>query len=82
MIASVLGRPIEAREIDADTFGARVLGGADPSTMGYELAAMRAISSRYSRHDFVGNPNVLTWLLGRSPTTFEQFVRAEYAATR
>jgi hypothetical protein len=27
-----------------------------------------------SSHDFVGNPNVLTWLLGRPPTAYEQFV--------
>jgi hypothetical protein len=38
---------------------------------------MRAISARYSANDFVGNPNVLTWLLGRTPTTFEEWVRTE-----
>jgi len=41
---------------------------------------MRAISSRYSSNDFVGNPNVLTWLLGRTPTSFEQWARVQYAA--
>jgi hypothetical protein len=30
--------------------------------------------------DFVGDPNVLTWLLGRVPTTFEEWVHAHYAA--
>ncbi|MGI8449867.1 MAG: hypothetical protein ACR2MP_22345, partial [Streptosporangiaceae bacterium] len=35
---------------------------------------------RYSSHDFVGNPNVLTWLLGRPPTTFETYVRSQYDA--
>ncbi len=38
----------------------------------------RAITARYSSHDFVGNPNVLTWLLGRPPTTFEAFVRNQH----
>jgi hypothetical protein len=33
------------------------------------------LQPRYSSHDFVGNPNVLTWLLGRPPTTFEAYVR-------
>ena len=28
----------------------------------------------------MGNPNVLTWLLGRSPTSFEAFARREHAA--
>ena len=40
--------------------------------------ATRAITARYSSHDFVGNPNVLRWLLGREPTTFEAFVHREY----
>ena len=40
---------------------------------------LRAISARYSSHDFIGNPNVLTWLLGRPPTTFEEYVRQQYA---
>ena len=35
---------------------------------------LRAISARYSSHDFVGNPNVLTWLLGRPPRSFADFV--------
>ena len=41
---------------------------------------LRAISARYSSHDFVGNPNVLTWLLGRPPTTFEDYVRGQHDA--
>jgi uncharacterized protein YbjT (DUF2867 family) len=78
-ISAVLDRPIDVREIDVDTFAARVLGGADPATKTYELRAMRAISARYSSNDFVGNPNVLAWLLGRAPTTFEDWVRVEWA---
>lgn len=79
IIATVLGRPIEVREIDTDAFAQRMLSGADPATKDYQLRALRAISARYSSHDFVGNANVLSWLLGRTPTTFEQFVRARYA---
>ncbi len=80
IISTVMDRPIEAREIDVDTFATRMLAGADPATKAYEIRAMRAISARYSSNDFVGNPNVLTWLLGRTPTTFEEWVRAQYAA--
>jgi uncharacterized protein YbjT (DUF2867 family) len=82
IISTVVDRRIDVREIDADTFAKRVLAGADPDTMTYELRAMRAISDRYSSHDFVGNPNVLTWLLGRTPTTVEEWVRTEYEAYR
>lgn len=77
IIASVLDRPVRAREIDTDTFAERVLEETDPNVAAYKLRAMRAISARYSSNDFVGNPNVLTWLLGRRPTSFEEWVRAE-----
>lgn len=80
IISTVLGRPIEAREIDVDTFAERMLADAEPATKVYEIRAMRAISARYSSNDFVGNPNVLTWLLGRPPTSFEHWVRAQYSA--
>jgi uncharacterized protein YbjT (DUF2867 family) len=82
IIATVVHGPIDVREIDVDTFAARVLAGAAVETKSYELRAMRAISARYSSNDFVGNPNVLTWLLGRTPTTVEDWVRAEWAAYR
>jgi uncharacterized protein YbjT (DUF2867 family) len=79
IIAGVVGRPIGAGEIDVDTFAGRMFGNIDPSEKEYRLRAMHAISARYSSNDFVGNPNVLTWLLGRTPTTWEQFVRAHYS---
>lgn len=78
LIAEVIGRPVRAAEISTDEFARRTVGDADLATRDYKLRLMRAISARYSSHDFLGNPNVLTWLLGRTPTTFEEFVRAEY----
>ncbi len=78
IIAGVLGRSIDVREIDADTYLSAWFGDADPAAFPHQTRVLRAISSRYSSHDFIGNPNVLTWLLGRSPTTFEQFVRREW----
>jgi uncharacterized protein YbjT (DUF2867 family) len=35
----------------------------------------------YSRIGIAGNPNVATWLLGRNPGTFEQYVRRSLALT-
>ena len=32
-----------------------------------------------SQHDFVGNPNVLTMLLGAKPRTLEEFIPAGFA---
>lgn len=77
IIAGVVGREIATEEISCETFLAQVLG--NPDQFPYQSRLMRAISARYSAHDFVGNSNVLTWLLGRSPMTFEQFVGKEYS---
>ncbi len=80
VLSQVLAKEIRLERIDAEAFTRARFGGGEPSILEYQLRAARAISERYSAHDFTGNPNVLTWLLGRPPTTFEQFVRREYAA--
>jgi uncharacterized protein YbjT (DUF2867 family) len=82
VIGDVMGRPIDVREIDADTYARAWLGDRDPASATHQLAVLRSISARYSAHDFAGNANVLTWLLGREPTTFETFVRREWDAYR
>lgn len=79
IISGVVGREVPAVQIDADDYLRAWVGDADPSEVSHQLAVLRSITSTYSRQDFVGNPNVLTWLLGREPTTFEQFVRRELA---
>ena len=73
-IAKVLGRAVEAREIAPDAYLAGLFGDRDPAIIIHETSVARSLTVRYSSHDFVGNPNVLTWLLGREPTTFEAFV--------
>jgi uncharacterized protein YbjT (DUF2867 family) len=78
IIARVLGRAVEVREIDADTYLKAWIGDTDPAEATHQIRVLRAITERYSGHDFVGNPNVLTWLLGRSPTGFEDYVRRQF----
>ena len=80
IISRVLGRQIAVREIDADTYLKAWVGDADPRQVTHQVRVLRAITARYSSHDFVGNPNVLTWLLGRSPATFEAYVRDQHDA--
>jgi uncharacterized protein YbjT (DUF2867 family) len=80
IMSRVLRKPVEVREIDADTYLKAWVGDADPRQLTHQISVMRAITARYSSHDFVGNPNVLTWLLGRPPTTFEEYVRRQHAA--
>jgi uncharacterized protein YbjT (DUF2867 family) len=48
----------------------------------HEIEVLLSICAWYSEFDFTGNPNVLRWLLGRPPTTFEQFVRRTIAERR
>ena len=80
VISGVMGRKVTAEQIDAEVFLKAALGVTDLEQFPYQSRVLRAISKRYSSHDFIGNPNVLTWLLGRSPTTFEQFVPREFSA--
>ncbi|QYE37115.1 NmrA family NAD(P)-binding protein (plasmid) [Polymorphobacter sp. PAMC 29334] len=76
IITAVVGRGIAVEEIDCETFLTELYGDVDRHP--YQARLMRAISARYSSHDFVGNANVLTWLLGRPPTTYAKFVRCQY----
>ena len=80
IISRVLERPIAVRQIDAGTYLKAWGGDADPQQVTHQMSVLQAISARYSSHDFVGNPNVLTWLLGRPPTTFDTYVRSQYDA--
>lgn len=80
IVARVVGRPIAVEEIDGDTYLKAWFGDVDPADFPHQARVLRSISARYSAHDFLGNPNVLTWLLGRPPTSYETFVRSQYAA--
>ena len=78
IISKVVGRKIRAERVDPDLFIKQFLKIEDLSQFPYQARVARAISARYSSHDFIGNSNVLTWLLGRQPTTFEQFVYRQF----
>jgi uncharacterized protein YbjT (DUF2867 family) len=78
--SEVVGEEIATEEISPHTFLSEVLG--DLERFPYQARLSRAIGARYSSHDFIGNPNVLTWLLGRTPTTFEQFIQIQHEAYR
>jgi hypothetical protein len=42
--------------------------------------AMVRLFEHYGRYGITGNPNVLTWLLGRSPTSFGEYVQRSLTA--
>jgi hypothetical protein len=80
VISGVAGREVTAERIDSEVFLKAALGAGGPAQFPYQARLLRAVSARYSSHDFVGNPHVLRWLLGREPTTFEQFTQREFDA--
>lgn len=45
----------------------------------HQADILRSIMAWYEHNDFVGNPNVLEWLLGRKPISFEEFATKAYA---
>jgi uncharacterized protein YbjT (DUF2867 family) len=75
IISRAAGREVVAERIDSEVFLKAAFGVDSLAQFPYQARVSRAISERYSSHDFIGNPNVLRWLLGREPTTFEQFAR-------
>ena len=80
ILTGVLDREIAVEQIDTAAFVRSRFGGSDTETFRYQERAAQAIAARYSAREFVSNPNVLTWLLGRASTSFEAFARREHKA--
>ncbi len=72
IMGRVLARPVRAEQVPIEAWRARARArglGDDQVTM------LEKMFDYYARFDFWGNPRVLAWLLGRSPTTVEAFAR-------
>jgi uncharacterized protein YbjT (DUF2867 family) len=71
-LGAQLGRPIKAETVASEIWEqqARSAGMSD-----YAVETLIKMFQHYEQYDFRGNPQVLGWLLGRSPTTFAQFIR-------
>ena len=82
IMQSVLGKPMRVEQVDAEAYLKGLFGARDMTELPHEANVGRSLSARYSSHDFLGNPNVLRWLLGREPTTFAQFVSSCLATGR
>jgi len=60
----------------------RPASGASPSEEDdWRRDAMVRLFDHYGRYGITGNPNVLGWLLGRPPTTFEEYARRSLAGS-
>ena len=73
VITSVSGRTVRAEAVgqEADPFVTLGLSEEDD----FRADARRRLFGHYGRYGITGNSNVLTWLLGRRPTTFSEYVR-------
>lgn len=40
----------------------------------YQIETLSTMFHHYNEHGFIGNPNVLTWILGRRPYDFASFI--------
>ncbi|MEQ8246983.1 MAG: NmrA family NAD(P)-binding protein [Alphaproteobacteria bacterium] len=74
ILSTVLGRPIRAAQDSEETFRRKAAAAGMPQHVIDTRAQMFA---HYDTQGLPGNPNVLRWLLGRSPTTYEQYARRE-----
>ena len=71
ILSQQMGRPVRAQAVPLDEWErkARASGMSD-----YAVETLLKMFRFYERYGFWGNSRVLTWLLGRSPTTFSAFV--------
>jgi uncharacterized protein YbjT (DUF2867 family) len=75
-VALALGHPVRATEEPVAAWEARAIG------LGvYQRETLKAMFVYYATHGLTGNPNTLTWLLGRPPTSIAVFLRRHAGLT-
>lgn len=72
VISRVLGRVIRAEALSLEQVekNARKAGAGDD-----RVTQMLTMNGHYDQFGFRGNPNVLRWILGREPNTYENYVK-------
>lgn len=71
IISDVIGKPVVAKAIPLEQVAetARAKGFNDD-----RVEQMVVMNRHYDHCGFLGNPNVLRWILGRDPTLYRQFI--------
>jgi uncharacterized protein YbjT (DUF2867 family) len=71
ILSQQLGRPVRVEVLPLEEWkrGVRVAGLGD-----YQVETLVKMFRYYERYGFWGNPHILSWLLGRSPTVFADFI--------
>lgn len=80
ILSRVIGRDVQAEVKSPQDLIDALWESRDPSAdFSHQEKIVRSIMAWYKQYDFVGNPRTLEWLLGRRPTTFEEFATKTYA---
>jgi uncharacterized protein YbjT (DUF2867 family) len=80
IIERITGKPISVVETSPEARMRDQLSNRPlDDDISYQLSVFQALRKWYSGHDFVGNSMVLTMLLGRKPTSIEDYIAREYA---
>ncbi len=70
-VSKITAHPIEARALDRLAWEARMRAAQmEP----YAVETLIKMFTYYEKYEFIGNPQVLTWLLGRPPANFDDFI--------
>lgn len=77
LIAEVSGRAVATELAQITDFASSGRQRRAEDEFPYDV--MRRLWGQYSRYGITGNPNVLTWLLGRAPSTLREYVERELA---
>lgn len=80
ILSRVMGRDIQAVAKTPDDLLEVMWGTRNPTgEFEHQARILRSIMAWYEKYDFIGNSNTLEWLLGRPPTTFEEFATKAFA---
>jgi uncharacterized protein YbjT (DUF2867 family) len=71
LLSNALKRDVRAFQIDSGDWEKRSRAAGMTE---YAIHTLMAMFAYYQQFGFVGNPNVLAWLLGRPPHTFSDFI--------
>jgi uncharacterized protein YbjT (DUF2867 family) len=74
-ISRISGKPVQAIALDPYEFVKSVGPHWSEPMTDYAIDAFHRLFGYYARHGIYGNANVLTWLLGRPPVSFEAYVK-------
>jgi uncharacterized protein YbjT (DUF2867 family) len=77
IMTRVMGKKIKPKLVPKELIISRFQK-AFPDYGDYPANGFTALFDYYGKYGFYGNSNVLKWLLGRSPTTLEQYIQKEF----